>query len=54
MKVNLVFFFFFFFWGGGAYFGPLVQKIRILVVMESNGLEIDFMTPKTPDNMYHT
>ena len=53
-------FFFFFFWGGGggvsmwAYFGSLVQKIRIWVVMESNGLEMDSMTPKTPDNMYHT
>ena len=47
----------FFFSGGGAmwaYVGPLVQKIRIWVVMELNGVEMDSMTPKTPDIMYHT
>ena len=52
--VLFVCFLFFFFGGGGLIFGPLVQKIRIWVVMGSNGLEIDSMTPKTPDNMYHT
>ena len=56
MKVKLVFFLV----GEGgegpmlAYFGRFVQKIRIWVVMESNGLEMDYMTTKTPDNMYHT
>ena len=37
-----------------AYFRPLVQKIRIWAVMKSMdiiSLEMDNMTPKTPDNM---
>ena len=57
-KVKLFFVLFFFdvglLW---AYFGPLVQKIRIWAVMKSNGLNITrngFYDPKNPDNMYHT
>ena len=48
------FWFLFFFGGMTVYFGTLIQKITIWVVMESNGLEMDSMTNKPPDNMYHT
>ena len=43
--------------GGGANFGPLVQNFRIWAEMKSFGhyiSKMDSMTPKTPDNMYHT
>ena len=47
-KVKLFFVFFLPMW---AYFGPLVQKIRIWAVMKSNGLNIPrngFYDPKIP------
>ena len=55
MKVKVVFFFFFL--GGGLILGLLFRRSEYGLwwsQMYIISLEMDSMTPKTPDNMYHT
>ena len=54
-------FFFFFFWGGGGgcglILGLLFRRSEYGLwwsQMDIISLEMDYMAPKTPDNMYHT
>ena len=53
MKVK--FFCFVFFWGGrsGLILGILLKK-QNMGSNEVKSIEMDYMIPKNPDNMYHT